>query len=157
MTTKLLAYLVACTTALSGFPATAATVIPYEGDVFVSRGKGFEKINGAATVKVGDSVMVGRNGAAQVRLDDGNTIMVSPGRVLTVPAKAVGRDATLPPGAYPTQATLPSGASPTAADPGGIDGLIGAGILAAGAAAIAAALATSGDNGSPVIIRPASP
>jgi hypothetical protein len=147
MTTRLIVYLAACATALHGFPAAAATVVPYAGDVFISQGKGFQKIAGAATVKVGDSVMVSPNGLAQVQLDDGNSITVSPGEVLSVPAKARAKDASLPDGAVATQA-----------NPGGIDSLIGAGALLAGAAAVAAALATSGGGGAPIVIpHPASP
>jgi hypothetical protein len=143
-------YLAVCATALHGFSAAAATVIPYAGEVFVSRGNGFQKIDGTATVKVGDSVMVSPNGLAQVQLDDGNAITVSPGQVLSVPAKARAKDAALPDGANATQA------DPN--DPSRIDRLIGAAALLAGGAAVAAALATSGGGDAPIIVpHPASP
>jgi hypothetical protein len=103
MTMKPVLCMIACT-AFYGFPAAAATVFPYAGDVFVSTGSGFHKINGAAPVRVGDSVMVSPGGLAQVQLDDGNLITVSPGEVLSVPRKARPKDAALPDGAHATQA-----------------------------------------------------
>ncbi len=139
MTIRSVFYLVACVTAFYGFSASAATVVPYSGDVFVSQGKGFQKINGATVVRVGDSVMVGPKGLAQVRLEDGNVITVSPGEVLNVPAKAPAKDAALPDGAHATQA-----------DPGNATGFFAALALAAGGVAGAAALSSSG-GGAPTI------
>ncbi len=133
MTIRPILCLVACVTAFYGFSAVAATVVPYGGDVFISQGKGFQKINGATLVRVGDSVMVGPNGLAQVRLEDGNVITVSPGEVLSVPAKAPAKDTALPDGARATQA-----------DPGNIAGFLAAAALAAGGVAGAAALAGNG-------------
>ncbi len=141
MTMRPVLYAAACVVAFHGFPAAAATVIPYAGDVFVSQGSGFQKIRGMTIVKVGDSVMVSPGGLAQVRLDDGNVITVSPGEVLSVPAKARAKDAALPDGAHATQA-----------DPGSVGvGALVAGALAAGGVAGAAALAASAQGG------PASP
>jgi hypothetical protein len=146
MTARPILYLTACAVALYGFPAAAATVIPYSGDVFVSQGNGFQRIGGATMVKVGDSVMVSPNGLAQLRLDDGNSITVSPGQVLSVPAKARTKDEALPDGARPTDADSSSG----------ITGLIAAGILVGGAAAGAAILSNSNNGGAPFFV-PASP
>jgi hypothetical protein len=160
-------YLAACAVAMYGFPAAAATVVPYSGDVFVSRGNGFQKIGGTTTVKVGDSVMVSPNGLAQVQLDDGNAITVSPGQVLSVPAKVRAKDLALPDGANAT-ADLPAQAGaagvspgvpvvpvvPVQAGVGGIDNLLGPLVLLGGGAAIAAALATSGGGGAPTVVVP---
>jgi hypothetical protein len=108
---RAIAYVMACVAACYGFSASAATVVPYAGDVFVSQGLGFQKINGATPVKVGDAVMVSPDGLAQVHLDDGNVITVSPGKVLNVPAKARTKDAALPNGAQET-ADFPTKAAP---------------------------------------------
>jgi hypothetical protein len=122
MSIRAIVYMMACVTAFCGFSAFAATVVPYAGNVFVSQGLGFQKINGATSVKVGDAVMVSPDGLAQVHLDDGNVITVSPGRVLNVPAKARAKDADLPMGAQATAdlpiaspATVP--AAPASAEP----------------------------------------
>jgi hypothetical protein len=114
MSIRTIACMMACVTAFSGFSASAATVIPSAGSVFVSQGLGFQKINGTTSIKVGDAVMVSPDGLAQVRLDDGNVITVSPGQVLNVPAKARAKDAALPNGAQAT-ADLPI-ASPAATE-----------------------------------------
>jgi hypothetical protein len=106
MRIRAIAYMLACVAASYSFSACAATVVPYAGNVFVSQGLGFQKINAATPVKVGDAVMVSPDGLAQVHLDDGNVITVSPGQVLNVPAKARAKDAALPNGAQAT-ADLP--------------------------------------------------
>jgi hypothetical protein len=111
MSIRAIVYMMACVGACYGFSASAATVVPYAGDVFVSQGVGFQKINGATLVKVGDAVMVSPGGLAQVHLDDGNVITVSPGKVLNVPAKARAKDAALPNGAQAT-ADFPTKAPP---------------------------------------------
>jgi hypothetical protein len=147
----------ACVAAFCGFSASAATVFPNSGDVFVNRGNGFQKINGATVVKVGDSVMVSPDGLAQVRLEDGNVITVSPGQVLSVPAKARPKDAALPDSAHATQADAccPPVAAVTTCNPctDGF-GLLAAGALAAAGVAGAAALAESGP---PPLPQPFSP
>jgi hypothetical protein len=102
MSIRAIVYMMACVPAFYGFSASAATVVPYAGNVFVSRGIGFQKINGTTSVNVGDAVMVSPDGLAQVHLDDGNVITVSPGQVLNVPAKARTKDAALPNGAQAT-------------------------------------------------------
>ena len=114
MSIRAIVYMMACVTAFYGFSASAATVVPYAGNVFVSQGLGFQKINGATSVKVGDAVMVSPDGLAQVHLDDGNVITVSPGQVLNVPAKARAKDAALPNGAQAT-ADLPIASPATTA------------------------------------------
>ena len=124
MSIRAIVYIMACVTACYGFSASAATVVPYAGNVFVSQGLGFQKINGATSVKVGDAVMVSPGGLAQVHLDDGNVITVSPGQVLNVPAKARAKDAALPNGAQATAdlpiaapATVPAVTAPACAEP----------------------------------------
>jgi hypothetical protein len=149
MSIRAIAYMTACVAACYGFSASAATVVPYAGDVFVSQGLGFQKINGATLVKVGDAVMVSPGGIAQVHLDDGNVITVSPGKVLNVPAKARAKDAALPNGAQAT-ADLPTKAPPAGvpvttappADPGW--GILPALLL--GAAGLGGAIALANER-----------
>jgi hypothetical protein len=133
-------YTAGCLAAFCAFPAAAATVVPFAGDVFVSQGDGFRKITGATQVKVGDSVMVSPKGLAQVQLDDGNIVTVSPGEVLNVPAKARAKDAALPGGAAATQADNGGNAA---------GGAIGVGLAAIGLAGAAALAASSPAPASP--------
>jgi hypothetical protein len=155
---RIRAILMACLAASYGFSASAATVVPYAGNVFVSQGLGFQKISGATQVKVGDAVMVSPDGFAQVHLDDGNVITVSPGQVLNVPAKARAKDAALPNGAQATAdyplPPPPATAAPvaTTAPPDAAWGILPAALLLAGGIAGAAALAN--EHAPP---RPVSP
>jgi hypothetical protein len=70
----------------SSWAATSATVDPSKGVVLVNRGKGFSQIKQPAKVKVGNSVMVGPEGAAIIAYADGCTVDVKPGTVETVGA-----------------------------------------------------------------------
>jgi hypothetical protein len=118
MNSRAIVYMMACGTAFCGFSASAATVVPYAGNVFVSQGQGFQKINGATWVKVGDAIMVSPDGLAQVHLDDGNVITVAPGEVLNIPDKARAKDAALPNGSRATaDLALPAAAAPAAVTP----------------------------------------
>ena len=154
MSIRAIIYVMACVAAFYGFPAAAATVVSYSGDVFVNQGNGFHKINGATLVKVGDSVMVSLNGLAQVRLEDGNIITVAPGKVLSVPLKARAKDATLPDGAGAT-ADLPLASPATTATTAipvtspDLWGPLAAAALLAGGLAGAAALANETGPASP--------
>jgi hypothetical protein len=158
MSIRAIAHVTACIAACYGFPASAATVVPYAGDVFVSQGLGFQKLNGATPVKVGDAVMVSPGGLAQVHLDDGNVITVLPGNVLNVPAKARAKDAALPNGAqatadFPTKA-VPAGVPVTAAPANPDWAIIPALLLGAAGLTGAAILANEHTSSSP---SPASP
>jgi hypothetical protein len=158
MSIRAITYMMACVAACYGFSASAATVVPYAGDVFVSQGLGFQKINGATLVKVGDAVMVSPGGIAQVHLDDGNVITVSPGKVLNIPAKARAKDAALPNGAqatadFPTKAA-PAGVPATTAPANDGSGIIPALLLAGAGLGGAIALANERTTTSP---SPASP
>lgn len=142
MTAKLIMW--ACAGVLYGSSAAAAIVVPYAGAVFVSHGNGFQKIDGATPVKVGDLVMVSPDGFARVRLDDGNVIAVEPGEVLSVPAKVRAKEAVLPDRPRMTQA--------------GVLDILAAGGLAIAGVAGAAALAASGAGTPPLPAPvPASP
>lgn len=139
-------YVMACVSALYGSSGSAATVVPYSGNVFVSQGAGFQQITGSTLVKAGDSVMVSPDGLAQIHLDDGNVVTVSPGQVLNVPAKAGANDAALPTGAQATAdlAVPPPAYGQGAADPVAVApaaGGIPPGYLLLGAAGVAGGLA----------------
>jgi hypothetical protein len=158
MSIRAIAYVTACVAACYGFSASAATVVPYAGDVFVSQGLGFQKLNGATPVKVGDAVMVSPGGLAQVHLDDGNVITVLPGKVLSVPAKARAKDAALPNGAqattdFPTKA-VPAGVPATTAPANPDWGIVPAFLLGAAGLAGAAILANQHTS---TAASPASP
>jgi hypothetical protein len=155
MRIRAILYIMTCVAASYGFSASAATVVPYAGNVFVSQGLGFQKINGATQVKVGDAVMVSPDGLAQVHLDDGNVITVSPGAVLNVPAKARAKDAALPNGAQAT-ADLPIAApaattAPANAEYGTVP-IVPFLLLGAG---IAGAIALTNEHG--ISLSPVSP
>lgn len=100
---------VAYATALSG--SSAATVVPYSGNVFVSQGAGFQQITASTRVRSGDAVMVSPDGLAQLHLDDGSVVTVSPGQVVSVPAKAAAAGRSSPP---PAGTGEPGAAAPAA-------------------------------------------
>ncbi len=104
---------------------------------------GYQKVSGSVQVAVGDSIMVGPNGGAQVRLDDGNVITLSAGQVFNVPAKASAADAMLPSNAHPTQG-VPDNTNPYY--------IVGGIALVAGG--VTAAVLLTQNNNSPA---PASP
>lgn len=98
--------------------AWAATLEPAQGDLSINQGQGFQPVNSRVDAKVGNSVMVGPNGAATVTYEDGCAVTVQPGSVTTI-------------------APLSPCASGSYADSNGDgDGLAGAGLgIAAGALA----------------------
>ncbi len=107
--------------------ASAATVQPTAGQVYVDRGQGYVPVSGPTTVKPGDVVMVTAGGSAQVIYKDACAQAVSVGSVVVV--------AAVPPCA--------------ANAPGGVDyTLIVGGVLVAGG--IGAAIALSGDDDKPI-------
>lgn len=61
-----------------------ATVDPSHGVVLVNRGKGFSEIRRPVRLRVGNSVMVGPNGAAVIAYNDGCTVDVKPGTVKSI-------------------------------------------------------------------------
>jgi hypothetical protein len=71
------------TTALAA-PAKGALVAPVKGVVLINRGKGFSEIKKPVKLRVGNSVMVGPEGAAIIAYGDGCKVDVAPGTVETV-------------------------------------------------------------------------
>jgi hypothetical protein len=65
-------------------PSSGATVNPSSGVVLINRGKGYNQIKKPVKLSVGNSVMVGPDGAAVIAYKDGCTVNVAPGTVETV-------------------------------------------------------------------------
>jgi len=62
----------------------AATVEPVQGDLSLNRGAGFQKIESRVQANVGDSVMVGAGGAANLVYSDGCQVNIQPGSVVSI-------------------------------------------------------------------------
>lgn len=71
---------------LAGTAASAATVVPVNGEVSVNQGKGFEKLTTAFEAKAGDAVMVSPGGSAKVAYPDGCAVQLNPGAVMVIAA-----------------------------------------------------------------------
>jgi hypothetical protein len=70
--------------ACMSLPSFAATLQPIEAEVFVNRGSGFQKVTGPTQANVGDTVMAGPVGAAQLVYEDGCKVSINPGGVVAV-------------------------------------------------------------------------
>jgi hypothetical protein len=64
--------------------AQTATVEPVQGNVSFSQGQGFQRVDGRVQANIGDSVMVGPDGAANVVYPDGCQASIQPGVVVTI-------------------------------------------------------------------------
>src|SRR5208282_1311118 len=73
-----------CCAMLLSSSTWAATIEPGQGNLAINQGQGFQPVNSRIDANVGDSVMVGPNGAATVVYGDGCTVNVQPGAVTTV-------------------------------------------------------------------------
>ena len=73
-----------CCAMLLSSSTWAATVEPGQGNLAINQGQGFQPVNNRIDANVGDSVMVGPNGAATVVYGDGCTVNVQPGAVTTI-------------------------------------------------------------------------
>jgi len=71
-----------------GSVAHAATVNVTEGELFISRGNGYERVAGTAQVRVGDSIMAGEFGVGQITYANGCAITVRPGTVVAIESQA---------------------------------------------------------------------
>ena len=71
-----------------GSAAHAATVRVTEGELFISRGNGYERVAGTAQGHVGDSVMAGEFGVGQITYANGCAVTVRPGTVAAIEAQA---------------------------------------------------------------------
>ena len=69
-----------------GTVAQAATIEPVQGNLSVNQGQGFQRVNTRVDANVGDSVMVGPGGSANVVYSDGCTVNVQPGSVVSISA-----------------------------------------------------------------------
>jgi hypothetical protein len=64
--------------------AQTPTIEPVQGDISFSQGQGFQRVDGRVQANVGDSVMVGPDGAANVVYSDGCRVNVQPGSVASI-------------------------------------------------------------------------
>ncbi len=71
-----------------GSAAHAATVKVTEGELFISRGNGYERVAGTAQGHVGDSVMAGEFGVGQITYANGCAVTVRPGTVVAIEAQS---------------------------------------------------------------------
>ena len=71
-----------------GSAAHAATVKVTEGELFISRGNGYERVAGTVQGHVGDSVMAGEFGVGQITYANGCAVTVRPGTVVAIEAQA---------------------------------------------------------------------
>jgi hypothetical protein len=71
-----------------GSAAHAATVTVTEGELFISRGNGYERVAGTAQGRVGDSIMAGEFGVGQITYANGCAVTVRPGTVVAIEAQA---------------------------------------------------------------------
>jgi hypothetical protein len=64
--------------------AQTATIEPVQGNVSLSQGQGFQRVDSRVPANVGDSVMVGPSGSANVVYPDGCQVNVQPGSVASI-------------------------------------------------------------------------
>ncbi len=94
---------------LANIGAQAATLNQITGPVFTRGGSsGFHQVTSSTQVNIGDTVMAGPEGRAQIVLNDGSVITVAPGQVVTVPESGT---AGLSQGIDPTYVVLGVGAA----------------------------------------------
>jgi hypothetical protein len=72
---------------LLGSSAFAATLQPMQGEVLINHGAGFQRVAQQTTAGVGDSVMVGKDGSAQIVYNAQCSVAVKPGNVVTIAAE----------------------------------------------------------------------
>ena len=70
--------------AFTGSAYAGASLQDVNGPISVNRGTGFELVAGPSSLKPGDRVMADRGGAATIAYSDGCTVVVKPGRVVSV-------------------------------------------------------------------------
>jgi hypothetical protein len=135
--------------ACMSLPSFAATLQPIEAEVFVNHGSGFQKVTVPTQANVGDTVMAGPVGAAQLVYEDGCKVSINPGGVVAVqelsPCLA---------NAHAAELALPAAPAVEYYDPSAYYG-IGAAALATGGV-ITAGILLSRKHHNPVFF-PASP
>jgi len=99
-----------CCAMLLSSSTWGATVEPGQGNLVINQGQGFQPVNSRIDANVGDSVMVGPDGSATVVYDDGCTVDVQPGSVMTIspisPCASGSNAQGPPPGPPPGPAPL---------------------------------------------------
>ena len=122
---------------LASTAADAATLSAIQGEVLVSRGGAYQAVSGSTELAPGDSVIVNPGGSAQVVYENGVSVPVQPGAVVTVDA--------VPPTAAPGALAETPPLTGEGATLGGLDTttLVVGGVVAAGAAGAVVALSNS--------------
>jgi hypothetical protein len=67
--------------------AFAATLQPLQGEVLINHGAGYQSVTQQTVAAVGDSVMVNKDGSAQIVYNEQCSVAVRPGNVVTVAAE----------------------------------------------------------------------
>ncbi len=117
----------------------AATLEPEQGEVWINHGQGFLRVYGPADAKVGDNVMVGPGSTATVVYDDGCRVAVQPGAVMMI--------GPVPPCASGSQT---GNTTLTGSQTDNINwGVVGLGVVLAGAAGVGIYYATKSTTASP--------
>ena len=114
----------------------AATLTSAVGNVTANVGGGFIAAPVATKLKVGDRVMAGPQSSGVITFDNGCSLKINPGEVITVPTDAGCKVASGEPIANPAAAGLSAGA------------VIGVGVAVGGGAALIA-LANKKSSSSP--------
>ncbi|HEX4408294.1 MAG TPA: hypothetical protein VH206_05945 [Xanthobacteraceae bacterium] len=84
MKSRTLFYLVSVAVILSD-PCRAATLDPGgQGNLYLSRGQGYQPVNARVDANVGDQIMVSPGSVGMVTYPDGCQFAVQPGQVLTI-------------------------------------------------------------------------
>lgn len=105
-----------------------------EGEVYVNRGAGYQRVESVAELNAGDSVMAGAAGRATINYGDGCTIELVPGAVVAIgPA---------------SPCSIETGSNPPPAGGGFGVTELGVGALVVGGVAGAIVLLGDDDNGS---------
>ncbi len=82
---SLVGALIAALFAGSALAQTAAAIIePLHGDLSLNQGQGFQRFNSRVQANVGDTLMVGPGGAANLVYLDGCRVHVQPGSVVSI-------------------------------------------------------------------------
>ena len=116
--------MVACSAMLLGLmqpaAANAASLSSVQGEVLVDSGQGLKPVNGAANLRLGDTV-IAQKGSAKVIYPDGCTVNVDPGASVTIGEKSpCAAQANVPAGQIAEVAPGAAGLSPAALALGGL-------------------------------------
>lgn len=78
------AFVTLATAACLSLPASAATLSPGKGELFVNRGDGYKRVTATAQIAAGDQVIAQPGGSGRIIFSDGCATNIEPGVVFTV-------------------------------------------------------------------------